>query len=192
MFVFYQHLPRKKIEHALTASQNQYEQGGLLVGYRLFSLFAIVDLTVAPSSEQFPQISFTLDGKLHEALVTQCIAHHWPSPTILGVWHSHTQYIDHFSSQDRIANAVMAQALQGTLSALVLPAPFSWQTYYISMDGRTQPCKSFFFRRYSDMNQNNRCSMCIYWQHRKCTMTGEIKNDSICTCGQFSPRTPQE
>lgn len=36
------------------------------------------------------------------------------------------------------------------------------------------------------MTGTERCSNCIiYWQNRKCIMTGQIKNDSICTCGQF-------
>jgi hypothetical protein len=38
------------------------------------------------------------------------------------------------------------------------------------------------------MNNNERCSNCVYWKLRKCTMTGEIKNDGICTCGQFKQR----
>ena len=36
------------------------------------------------------------------------------------------------------------------------------------------------------MDLNERCSRCKYWEHGKCIMTGEFKNDSICTCGQFS------
>lgn len=35
------------------------------------------------------------------------------------------------------------------------------------------------------MNGNERCSNCVYWKNRKCTITGQTKNDSICTCGQF-------
>lgn len=37
------------------------------------------------------------------------------------------------------------------------------------------------------MNGNERCSNCVYWKNRECTMTGQIKNDGICTCGQFKP-----
>lgn len=37
-------------------------------------------------------------------------------------------------------------------------------------------------------NQDERCSNCVYWQFRKCIMTGQIKNDSICICGQFKKR----
>lgn len=35
------------------------------------------------------------------------------------------------------------------------------------------------------MNKEKRCINCAYWQHRKCVITGEIKNNSYCTCGQF-------
>lgn len=38
------------------------------------------------------------------------------------------------------------------------------------------------------MNQNERCSNCVYWQNRTCKITGEVKNDTICTCGYFKPR----
>lgn len=38
------------------------------------------------------------------------------------------------------------------------------------------------------MDYNERCSRCIYWKHRKCEITGEIKNDSICICGQFKEK----
>lgn len=35
------------------------------------------------------------------------------------------------------------------------------------------------------MDRDQRCSNCAYWKGRKCIVTGTIKNDSICTCGQF-------
>ncbi len=39
------------------------------------------------------------------------------------------------------------------------------------------------------MNHQERCGRCVYWQFRKCIITGEIKNDKLCTCGQFRERT---
>lgn len=42
------------------------------------------------------------------------------------------------------------------------------------------------------MDRDERCSNCIYWQHRECRITGEVKNDSICTCGQFKKREEGE
>jgi len=38
------------------------------------------------------------------------------------------------------------------------------------------------------MNDTQRCSKCVHWLHRKCLVTGQIKNDSICICGQFEQR----
>lgn len=38
------------------------------------------------------------------------------------------------------------------------------------------------------MSVDERCSNCVYWQNRKCGMTGQVKNDGICTCGQFKRR----
>lgn len=40
----------------------------------------------------------------------------------------------------------------------------------------------------NEMDANERCSNCVYWQFRKCTVTGQVKNDSICNCGQFKKR----
>lgn len=40
----------------------------------------------------------------------------------------------------------------------------------------------------SGMNENERCRNCIYWQQRTCMVTGNIKNDGVCTCGQFKQR----
>lgn len=34
-----------------------------------------------------------------------------------------------------------------------------------------------------------KCSNCIYWVHRECMVTQEKKNDGICKCGQFKPRS---
>lgn len=34
-------------------------------------------------------------------------------------------------------------------------------------------------------SQTECCSKCMYWKNRKCTVTGEIKNDGVCTCGSF-------
>lgn len=33
-----------------------------------------------------------------------------------------------------------------------------------------------------------KCSNCRYWQHGKCTVTGEVKHDGVCTCGRFQER----
>lgn len=38
------------------------------------------------------------------------------------------------------------------------------------------------------MNGDERCSNCIYWLHGKCLMTGQMKRDSVCVCGQFKKR----
>ena len=38
------------------------------------------------------------------------------------------------------------------------------------------------------MNQENRCSKCVYWKHRVCLILNQEKNDSICICGQFKSR----
>jgi len=38
------------------------------------------------------------------------------------------------------------------------------------------------------MNSNKKCSNCVYWQQRECKVTGQIKNDGICNCGQFKER----
>lgn len=38
------------------------------------------------------------------------------------------------------------------------------------------------------MGEQERCSNCIYWQQRKCQVTGQVKNDGICICGKFKHR----
>ncbi len=38
------------------------------------------------------------------------------------------------------------------------------------------------------MSDNERCSNCVYWQFRECIITGQVKNDSLCNCGQFKKR----
>ncbi len=38
------------------------------------------------------------------------------------------------------------------------------------------------------MSADERCSNCVYWQNRKCTVTGQVRNDGICTCGEFKKR----
>lgn len=38
------------------------------------------------------------------------------------------------------------------------------------------------------MLKGKRCCNCVYWKLRKCMITGEIKNDGICVCGQFIRR----
>ena len=40
------------------------------------------------------------------------------------------------------------------------------------------------------MSKQAECySNCIHWEHRKCSVTGQVKNDGPCTCGCFKPRT---
>lgn len=41
-------------------------------------------------------------------------------------------------------------------------------------------------------NPDHRCSKCAYWQNRRCVVLGVTKNDSICTCGQFSKRKTED
>ena len=38
-------------------------------------------------------------------------------------------------------------------------------------------------------NQAECCSNCVYWVHRECSVTGQVKNDGSCNCGCFKPRS---
>lgn len=181
----------QKINSAFADAQGEYEVGGVLLGYKLWRIHYVIAVTVSNKSPQKSATSFFLDGKKHTALAAEEANKCCYPPVLLGVWHSHPNGMNTFSEQDRLSNKRLAQTFNGALSILVTAdaAELCLKSYYISVDGAEIYCHtSIINKRGSKMNNMERCSNCVYWQHRKCMITNEIKNDSVCICGQFKER----
>ena len=110
---------RKKLFNAFKQSDLQFEVGGVLLGYRLFNYWIVIDATVPVSTEQKKHFEFTLDGAEAEKAAALLIHRYWPPLSFIGVWHSHPGMNDVFSKQDRESNLQLACSSNGTLSALI-------------------------------------------------------------------------
>jgi len=115
-----------------------------LLGYSLSRIVFITDMTTSPETDECSNISFVLDGPFHEKQAARVRGSYVHPPDILGVWHSHVCDIGRFSKEDRLANARLAEVLNGTFSMIVTcPNPFDGVTFYvyeIGADGRTARC----------------------------------------------------
>lgn len=101
-------------------ADNNFEIGGVLVGYRFWKFNFVVAATVSDAGENGSKVFFLLDGVEHTEKVNEIAESGfiWP-PSVLGIWHSHICDGHNFSQQDKISNRVFAKTFGGALSMLV-------------------------------------------------------------------------
>lgn len=135
----------EEIKEHVIKTQELYETGGLLLGYKAGKLYFIVAATF-PSKVQNPSRgSFILDGDFHGRYAQTLMERFWYPPSILGIWHSHIDGIDTFSYQDHLSNKKIAASLNGTLSMLVTLSKttkeLNLKTSYITAKGKAYDSK---------------------------------------------------
>ena len=162
------------------------------MGHKLPACYIIAAATTPPDAHRQELTRFVLDGAYHTNAAKKCIRRLRGSPRIIGIWHSHICGGAVFSKQDKISNKEFSKLYGGAISVLVTMENerLNWLSYYIAPDGGSYRCRELIVqnKRRNRMNGQDRCSNCIYWQCRVCAMTGQVKNDSVCNCGQFKPR----
>ncbi len=123
---------------------NNYETGGVLIGYSLGRIYFVLAVTTSNSTENSSKVSFTLDGVEHTKKVNEIVmaSGFLFSPSVLGIWHSHIFDGHRFSSQDRISNMVIAKSLGGALSMLVTQSTHGilFSVVHISIAGDEEDC----------------------------------------------------
>lgn len=182
-----------KIFNAVTAANGRCEVGGVLVGHKLPGCYILVAATTPPNTQGQSLTEFVLNGAYHTKEAETLIRRFLFRPRVIGIWHSHICDGAVFSEQDKISNRRFSQLYDGAISVLVTMEKegLVWGGYYVAPDGSSHLCRDLIIqdKRRRKMDGQDRCSNCVYWQHRTCVMTGQTKNDSICNCGQFKPRT---
>lgn len=124
---------QKGIESVVTAAQNQFEVGGLLLGHKCFGGYIVVAVTVPAENSSQDKAQFHLNGSYHSHMADLVARNYWLKPKIVGVWHSHICDGVVFSEQDNISNLQLAEILNGCISILVSlrPKRFAWAAYRI-------------------------------------------------------------
>lgn len=173
----------------------QYETGGMLLGYRFLWIFYVIGITFPRHSEKATRATFILNGEEHTEDAEKIMERFVPHLQLIGIWHSHTTEDNSFSLQDKETNKILVEQIGRMLSIIVTQRRGSnvirLDPYYISANSREFLCKYTIGggKGMSNSNKEERCSNCIHWVHRKCSATGQVKNDGICTCGCFKPRS---
>ncbi len=134
-----------QIRDSVTTAKNDFEVGGVLLGYKMFKRYSIVAVTVPTETAEKSKVSFTLDGNWHTARALELMQTFQRKPSILGIWHSHICDGDTFSEQDRRSNKQLAISFNGVLSMIVmLTMPLqdlSMTAYFISPNGKERICQ---------------------------------------------------
>lgn len=107
------------IRESVLKTDNNYETGGVLIGYRLAHLYFVVAVTNANTAEKSTKTSFVLDSAEHTQQANEIIARFRKAPAALGIWHSHICDGHNFSRQDKLSNKRFAKTFGGALSMLV-------------------------------------------------------------------------
>lgn len=136
-----------QIKYYLINAKNDYEIGGILVGYKIGQLYWIIAVTAPNKIVDKSRISFVLEGKQHTKQVLKIMQKfRWYKPFILGVWHSHICDDVVFSEQDRLSNQEFAKFLNGTLSMITILSVSSLKlklnTYFITGKGDELHCQT--------------------------------------------------
>lgn len=126
----------RKIADVIYETANQWEAGGILIGYRLAGIFYVIDVSVPCGDEQKSLFSFEIDGNEETKKVNEIISQYYIKPKPIGIWHSHIGENPFFSNQDRKSNAVFAGFYGGMVSVIATTgenaALESLVAYYIS------------------------------------------------------------
>lgn len=134
-----------QIRDSVIDAKNDFEVGGVLLGYKVFRHYSVVAATVPTEIAEKSKVSFTLDGDWHTARARELIKEFRHEPSILGIWHSHICDADTFSGQDRASNKQLATSFNGVLSMIVMLAmpiqDLRMTAYYIFPDGRENLCR---------------------------------------------------
>lgn len=133
-----------QIEDSMIAAKNDFEVGGVLLGYRIFGCCFVAAATVPAETSARSRVSFILDGDWHTACAADLMRSLRRKLRILGIWHSHICAGAVFSEQDRQSNTQFAASCNGALSMLVQLTPLRevrMTVYDISADGRERLCR---------------------------------------------------
>lgn len=136
-----------KLKNAVNLTENEYETGGVLLGYKLLNRYYIIDVTAADEKECASRNCFYLDGNKHCSYVTETRKGYIIKPAVLGVWHSHTCEMNFFSFQDLETNKKIATLYNGALSMLLTTNMFEGyllNVYHIDENHTQELCKVKF------------------------------------------------
>lgn len=132
-----------RISQCVLEADNNFETGGVLIGYRLGQIYFVVASTTSNTGENSSRVSFLLDGVKHTQKANEIVksGFMWP-PSLLGVWHSHICDGHSFSRQDKISNTVLAKSFDGILSMLITQSARTilFSASYISTKGIAEDC----------------------------------------------------
>lgn len=132
------------IQECVTKADNNYETGGILMGYNLGRIYFIVAVTTPDNNINSSKVSFVLDGVEHTRKVNDVImtSSHMCTPSVLGIWHSHICDGHNFSQQDKVSNMTLAKSLGSVLSMLVTKSAHTilFSISHISAIGIEEDC----------------------------------------------------
>lgn len=123
-------------------ADDNFEIGGVLIGYQLIWIHIIVAVTTPNKNKCKSRISFLLDGAEHMQKANNIISGYMCSPTLIGIWHSHICDGHKFSKQDIYSNRILAKSLGGALSMLVTKHvhTLALSVSHISISGNESDC----------------------------------------------------
>ena len=134
-----------QIRSGVLAVNNEFEIGGILLGYKFLNRYFIAAVTVSTEPAKRSKVSFVLDGKWHTARVKEYMQEFRCKPSILGIWHSHICDVDTFSELDRQSNRRFAETFGSILSMIVMltmpSRDLNLTTYFIRSGRKETPCQ---------------------------------------------------
>lgn len=132
----------RTIRQCVLEADNNYETGGVLIGYHLWRMYLVVAITTPSTNSNSSRVSFFLDGMEHTQKVNDIISGFRCSASALGIWHSHICDGHKFSKQDTLSNRMLAKTLGGALSMLVTKSTHSIELSisHISTTGTEEDC----------------------------------------------------
>ena len=130
------------IKRCMYDADNDYEVGGVLIGYKIGRVYLVVAATFSTKDKNSSRASFVLDGAEHTGKIDEIVSGYMCSPSVLGIWHSHICDGHNFSEQDKASHKILVKLLGGTLSMLVTKPAESilLSVSHISMVGIEEDC----------------------------------------------------
>lgn len=133
------------IRNCVNEANNQFEVGGVLLGYKFLNRFYAIAAIAQPGIEEKSNVSFTLNGEWNMSRIDEINRCRKWQLSVLGVWHSHIFDEDKFSIQDQRSNLELTRLYGRIISAIMIRSSssnlVSITAYLVSRKVKETRCK---------------------------------------------------
>jgi len=109
-----------KLFKCVAEAKGCYEIGGILLGHYYKHRYIVVDVSFPENQDKKSNISFMIDSKKETRSIEKLRKKYYLTPFPIGIWHSHVNGVETFSTQDKLSNQKFCKAFGNSISVIAV------------------------------------------------------------------------